>query len=142
MPRQPARLRRAAPELLLELAAVLGKRLAAQMATRASIIFALVERLEPMLERLPGEALELGVDGGSDLAAHRPHLFLATLLGQRLLDEIDGLGRLAFNVKDELKRTWGRETRLQMHEKAAQKTAGAYPDITPQLTGKYAPAAR
>jgi hypothetical protein len=25
-----------------------------------------------------------------------------------------------------------------MHEKAAQKTAGAYPDITPQLTGKYA----
>ena len=44
--------------------------------------------------------------------------------------------------KDELKRTWGRETRLQMHEKAAQKTPGAYPDITPQLTGKHAPASR
>jgi hypothetical protein len=29
-----------------------------------------------------------------------------------------------------------------MHEKAAQKTPGAYPDITPQLSGKYAPAAR
>ena len=56
--------------------------------------------------------------------------------------EIDGLGRLSFNIKDELKRTWGRETRLQMHEKAAQKTPGNYPDITPQLTGKYAPAAR
>ena len=42
------------------------------------------------------------------------------------------------NVKDELKRSWGRETRLQMHEKAAQKTPGNYPDITPQLTGKHA----
>jgi len=58
--------------------------------------------------------------------------------GDKIELEIDGLGRLAFNVKDELKRTWGRETRLQMHEKAAQKTAGAYPDIAPQLTGKYA----
>jgi hypothetical protein len=29
-----------------------------------------------------------------------------------------------------------------MHEAAAQKTAGAYPDITPQLSGKHAPAAR
>ena len=62
--------------------------------------------------------------------------------GDKIELEIDGLGRLAFNVRDELKRTWGRETRLQMHEKAAQKTAGNYPDITPQLTGKHAPAAR
>src|SRR6202022_2741174 len=62
--------------------------------------------------------------------------------GDKIEIEIEGLGRLAFNVKDELKRTWGRETRLQMHEKTAQKTPGAYPDITPQLTGKYAPAAR
>ena len=60
--------------------------------------------------------------------------------GDKIELEIDGLGRLAFNVKDELKRTWERETRLQMHEKAAQKTPGNYPDITPQLTGKYAPA--
>ena len=58
--------------------------------------------------------------------------------GDKIELEIDGLGRLAFNVKDELKRTWGRETRLQMHEKAAQKTPGNYPDITPQLTGKHA----
>jgi 2-keto-4-pentenoate hydratase/2-oxohepta-3-ene-1,7-dioic acid hydratase in catechol pathway len=60
--------------------------------------------------------------------------------GDKIELEIDGLGRLGFNVKDELKRTWGRETRLQMHEKAAQKTPGNYPDITPQKTGKYAPA--
>jgi 2-keto-4-pentenoate hydratase/2-oxohepta-3-ene-1,7-dioic acid hydratase in catechol pathway len=58
--------------------------------------------------------------------------------GDKIELEIDGVGRLAFNVKDELKRTWDRVTRLQMHERAAQKTPGAYPDITPQLTGKYA----
>jgi len=62
--------------------------------------------------------------------------------GDKIELEIDGIGKLAFNIKDELKRTWDRRTRLQMHEQAAQKTAGAYPDITPQKTGKYAPAAR
>ena len=45
--------------------------------------------------------------------------------GQRDEDlelEIEGIGRLfAFNVKDELKRTWERRTRLQMHERAAAK---------------------
>ena len=70
-----------------------------------------------------------------------PHSLLELSAPQIEL-EIEGVGRLAFNVKDELKRTWKRETRLQMHEKAAQKTPGAYPDITPQLTGKHAPAAR
>jgi len=60
--------------------------------------------------------------------------------GDKIELEIDGLGRLAIGVKDELKRTWARATRLQMHEKATQKTAGNYPDITPQMTGKYAPA--
>ncbi len=52
--------------------------------------------------------------------------------------ETEGLGRLKFGVKDDLKRTWARKTRLQMHEEAKEKTAGLYPDITPQLTGKYA----
>jgi len=52
--------------------------------------------------------------------------------------ETEGLGRLKFGIKDELKRTWARKTRLQMHEEAKEKTAGNYPDITPQLTGKYA----
>ena len=62
--------------------------------------------------------------------------------GDKIELDIEGVGRLAFNVKDELKRKWERRTRLQMHEAAAQKTSGAYPDITPQLSGKYAPAAR
>ena len=52
--------------------------------------------------------------------------------------ETEGLGRLKFGIKDELKRSWARRTRLQMHEEAKEKTAGNYPDITPQLTGKYA----
>ncbi|HXP04270.1 MAG TPA: fumarylacetoacetate hydrolase family protein [Stellaceae bacterium] len=52
--------------------------------------------------------------------------------------ETEGLGRLKFTIKDELKRTWARKTRLQMHEEAKEKTAGNYPDITPQLSGKYA----
>jgi 2-keto-4-pentenoate hydratase/2-oxohepta-3-ene-1,7-dioic acid hydratase in catechol pathway len=60
--------------------------------------------------------------------------------GDKIELEIDGLGRLGFAVKDELKRSWGRQTRLMMHERAKEKTAGNYPDITPQLTGKYAPA--
>src|SRR5579862_4735584 len=60
--------------------------------------------------------------------------------GDKIEIEIEGLGKLTFNVKDDLKRTWARETRLQCHEKAATKTPGAYPDYTPQLTGKYAKA--
>jgi 2-keto-4-pentenoate hydratase/2-oxohepta-3-ene-1,7-dioic acid hydratase in catechol pathway len=48
--------------------------------------------------------------------------------------EAEGLGKLRFNVRDDLKRTWGRETRLDMQNKGAKEVT------TPQLTGKYAPA--
>ncbi len=47
--------------------------------------------------------------------------------------ETEGLGRLHIKVKDDLKRTWARDTRLEHAEK---KLPGA---TTPQLTGKYAP---
>jgi 2-keto-4-pentenoate hydratase/2-oxohepta-3-ene-1,7-dioic acid hydratase in catechol pathway len=60
--------------------------------------------------------------------------------GDKIELEVEGLGRLAFAVRDDLKRTWARVTRLQMHERVNEKTAGNYPDITPQLTGKYAKA--
>jgi hypothetical protein len=62
--------------------------------------------------------------------------------GDKIELEIEKVGKLAFTVKDELNRKWERRTRLQMHEAAAQKTAGAYPDITPQVSGKHAPNAR
>src|SRR3981081_4718000 len=58
--------------------------------------------------------------------------------GDKVEIETEGPGRLTFNIKDELKRKWERKTRLQMHERAAQKTPGNYPDITPQAEGKYA----
>ena len=51
--------------------------------------------------------------------------------GDKIEMEVDGLGRLHFNVEDGLKRTWSRDTRLDMQEKGADGT-------TPQLTGKYA----
>jgi 2-keto-4-pentenoate hydratase/2-oxohepta-3-ene-1,7-dioic acid hydratase in catechol pathway len=53
--------------------------------------------------------------------------------GDRVELEVEGLGRLRFKVRDDLKRTWARETRLQRQEK---KLEGQ----TPQLTGKYAKA--
>jgi 2-keto-4-pentenoate hydratase/2-oxohepta-3-ene-1,7-dioic acid hydratase in catechol pathway len=48
--------------------------------------------------------------------------------------ECDGLGRLRINVRDELKRSWGRETRLDLQNRGAKEVT------TPQLRGKYAPA--
>jgi 2-keto-4-pentenoate hydratase/2-oxohepta-3-ene-1,7-dioic acid hydratase in catechol pathway len=53
--------------------------------------------------------------------------------GDRIEIEVEGLGRLQFQVRDELKRSWSRDTRLEHHDKGLE---GAH---TPQLTGKYAP---
>jgi 2-keto-4-pentenoate hydratase/2-oxohepta-3-ene-1,7-dioic acid hydratase in catechol pathway len=47
--------------------------------------------------------------------------------------ETEGLGRLRINVRDDLRRTWSRELRLERHCKGLNA-------IAPQLTGKYAPA--
>jgi 2-keto-4-pentenoate hydratase/2-oxohepta-3-ene-1,7-dioic acid hydratase in catechol pathway len=53
--------------------------------------------------------------------------------GDRVELETEGLGRLTFDVRDDLKRTWSRETRLDRQERKLD------PPTTPQLTGKYAP---
>jgi 2-keto-4-pentenoate hydratase/2-oxohepta-3-ene-1,7-dioic acid hydratase in catechol pathway len=45
--------------------------------------------------------------------------------------ECEGMGRLVVKVRDDLKRTWARETRLEREQKGLKGT-------TPQLTGKYA----
>jgi len=55
--------------------------------------------------------------------------------GDAIEIETDRLHRLRFNVKDDLKRTWDRETRLDRQKKGLEGT-------TPQLTGKYAPGPR
>ena len=52
--------------------------------------------------------------------------------GDRIELEIDQLGRLAINVRDDLKRTWSRETRLERQQEGLDA-------LVPQLTGKYAP---
>ncbi|MEA3194371.1 MAG: hypothetical protein QOD26_2704 [Betaproteobacteria bacterium] len=44
--------------------------------------------------------------------------------------EVDGLGKLTVKVKDDLGRTWARETRLEREQKGLK-------GYTPQLTGKY-----
>jgi 2-keto-4-pentenoate hydratase/2-oxohepta-3-ene-1,7-dioic acid hydratase in catechol pathway len=46
--------------------------------------------------------------------------------------EVEGLGKLTFGVRDELKRAWSRETRLDRQNKGLEGT-------TPQTAGKHAP---
>jgi 2-keto-4-pentenoate hydratase/2-oxohepta-3-ene-1,7-dioic acid hydratase in catechol pathway len=55
--------------------------------------------------------------------------------GDAIEIETDRLHRLRFSVRDDLKRTWDRETRLDRQKKGLEGT-------TPQLTGKYAPVPR
>ena len=55
--------------------------------------------------------------------------------GDRIELETDGLGRLRFNVRDDLKRTWSRETRLDRQQKGQEGT-------TPQVSGKHTPPPR
>jgi 2-keto-4-pentenoate hydratase/2-oxohepta-3-ene-1,7-dioic acid hydratase in catechol pathway len=72
------------------------------------------------------------IEPGDILATGTNHRGLSAFQdGDRVEIETEGLGRLSFNVRDDLKRTWGRETRL---DRQAKKLEGP----TPQLTGKYA----
>ncbi|HEY7317736.1 MAG TPA: fumarylacetoacetate hydrolase family protein [Candidatus Binatia bacterium] len=70
----------------------------------------------------PGDVLALGTN----------HRGLNPFQDSDLVElETEPLGRLRVNIRDDLKRTWARETRLQRQEKGLEGT-------TPQLTGKYA----
>ncbi len=71
----------------------------------------------------PGYLVATGTNHGGLNAYHD---------GDRVELEVDGLGRLHFGVRDDLKRTWSRDTRLEHKKKGLE---GAF---TPQLTGKYA----
>jgi 2-keto-4-pentenoate hydratase/2-oxohepta-3-ene-1,7-dioic acid hydratase in catechol pathway len=74
------------------------------------------------------------LEPGDVLATGTNHRGLSAFQdGDQIELETDGLGRLRLHVRDELKRTWARETRLDRQEKKLEGT-------TPQLTGKYAPA--
>ncbi|MBM4260966.1 MAG: fumarylacetoacetate hydrolase family protein [Deltaproteobacteria bacterium] len=70
----------------------------------------------------PGDILALGTN----------HRGLNAFQDGDLIElETGPLGRLHVKIRDDLKRTWARETRLQRHEKGLDGN-------TPQRTGKYA----
>ena len=75
------------------------------------------------------------LEPGDILATGTNHRGLSSFMdGDKVELECSGVGRLAFNVRDDLKRTWLRETRLDR-----QRAGKDGP--TPQVSGKYAPGA-
>ena len=75
------------------------------------------------------------LEPGDILATGTNHRGLSPFMdGDTVELECEGMGRLAIKVRDDLKRTWARETRLEREQKGLK-------GLTPQLTGKYAKAA-
>jgi 2-keto-4-pentenoate hydratase/2-oxohepta-3-ene-1,7-dioic acid hydratase in catechol pathway len=75
------------------------------------------------------------LEPGDVLATGTNHRGLSAFQEGDLIElETEGLGRLRVLVRDDLKRTWDLETRLDRQQKGLEGT-------TPQLTGKHAPAA-
>ena len=75
------------------------------------------------------------LEPGDILATGTNHRGLSAFQNGDVVElETQGLGKLRFNVRDDLKRTWGRETRLDRQQKNLE------PPTTPQTSGKYTPA--
>src|SRR6059036_3582096 len=73
------------------------------------------------------------LEPGDVLATGTNHRGLSALQDGDVVEvETEGLGKLRFNIRDALKRTWDRETRLDRQQKGQEGT-------TPQLSGKHAP---
>lgn len=74
------------------------------------------------------------LEPGDILATGTNHRGLSSFMDGDVVElEVQGLGRLKFNVRDDLKRTWSRETRQDRKEKGLDGP-------TPQVSGKYAKA--
>jgi 2-keto-4-pentenoate hydratase/2-oxohepta-3-ene-1,7-dioic acid hydratase in catechol pathway len=72
------------------------------------------------------------LEPGDIIATGTNHRGLSSFQDGDLVElECEGMGRLKINVRDDLKRTWSRETRLERTQKGLE-------GLTPQLTGKYA----
>ncbi len=72
------------------------------------------------------------LEPGDVVATGTNHRGLSAFQDGDLVDlECEGLGTLRINVRDDLKRTWLRETRLERDQKGLEGT-------TPQVSGKYA----
>ncbi len=77
------------------------------------------------------------LEAGDVLATGTNHRGLNAFMdGDKVELETEGLGRLHIGVRDDLKRSWARDTRLEHHKKGLE---GVH---TPQLTGKYSKAAK
>ncbi len=73
------------------------------------------------------------LEPGDILATGTNHRGLSSFMdGDKVELECSGLGRLSFNIRDDLKRTWLRETRLDRQQAGKEGP-------TPQVSGKYAP---
>jgi 2-keto-4-pentenoate hydratase/2-oxohepta-3-ene-1,7-dioic acid hydratase in catechol pathway len=73
------------------------------------------------------------MEAGDVLATGTNHRGLSAFQdGDQVELEVQGLGKLRIKVKDELKRTWSRDTRLEVHTKTGKE------GFTPQASGKYA----
>jgi 2-keto-4-pentenoate hydratase/2-oxohepta-3-ene-1,7-dioic acid hydratase in catechol pathway len=74
------------------------------------------------------------LEPGDILATGTNHLGLGAFQDGDVVElENEGLGRLRIHVKDELRRTWSRQTR----QERAMAGAEARATMAPQLTGKY-----
>ena len=83
-----------------------------------------IEWMTGIHELEPGDILAMGTN----------HRGLSAFQDGDTVDlECEGMGKLTIKIKDDLKRTWARETRLDREQKGLTGT-------TPQLTGKYAKA--
>lgn len=72
------------------------------------------------------------LEPGDILATGTNHRGLSSFMdGDTVELECSGLGRLKFNIRDDLKRTWLRETRLDRQQAGKEGP-------TPQVSGKYA----
>jgi 2-keto-4-pentenoate hydratase/2-oxohepta-3-ene-1,7-dioic acid hydratase in catechol pathway len=72
------------------------------------------------------------LEPGDILATGTNHRGLSAFMnGDAIELSIERVGRLRFTVRDDLKRTWSRETRLDRQQRGQEGT-------TPQLSGKYA----
>jgi 2-keto-4-pentenoate hydratase/2-oxohepta-3-ene-1,7-dioic acid hydratase in catechol pathway len=82
-----------------------------------------IERVSSIHTLAPGDLLASGTN-------HRG--LNAFMDGDVVELEVEGLGKLRFNIRDDLKRTWSRETRLDVANRGSKEPH------THQLTGKYA----
>jgi 2-keto-4-pentenoate hydratase/2-oxohepta-3-ene-1,7-dioic acid hydratase in catechol pathway len=72
------------------------------------------------------------LEPGDIIATGTNHRGLSSFMdGDKVELEVEGLGKLAISVRDDLKRTWSRETRLDRQQKG-------FDTPTPQVSGKYA----